>query len=53
MAEDKTSFDPTKAVCMIQHDASKADKLFALKYRSKLDSARDMIEDFEARGWLN
>lgn len=51
--EGDASFDPTKAVRMVQHDAAKADKLFNLKYRSKLETARDMVEDFESRGWLN
>lgn len=51
--EGNTSYDPTKAVHMIQYDTTKEAKIFGLKFRSKLDTTRDLIADFEARGWLN
>ena len=48
-----TSYDPATTVHLIQYDNSKEQKLFGLKYRNKLETTRDIIEDFEARGWVN
>jgi hypothetical protein len=32
-------------------DVSKADKVFGIKYRSMADTAKDMLDDFKAKGW--
>jgi len=46
------SYDPSTAVHFVDYDNAKSIKLFNLTYTSKEDSARGMIEDFEAKGWI-
>lgn len=36
---------------MIQYDTAKEARILGLKYRSKEETARDALADFEARGW--
>ena len=33
-------------------DVSKADKVFGIKYRSMEETAKDMLDDFKAKGWM-
>ncbi|PCH42483.1 NAD(P)-binding protein [Wolfiporia cocos MD-104 SS10] len=46
------SYDHAKAVHSLRYDTSKAARLLGLKYRSIKESAKDMFEDFKARGWV-
>jgi nucleoside-diphosphate-sugar epimerase len=39
------------AVHLFQYDTTKAQKIFAMEYRSMQETARDILADFEARGW--
>ncbi|TFK81177.1 NAD(P)-binding protein [Polyporus arcularius HHB13444] len=48
-----TSYDPAKAVHMIQYDTSKERKLFGIKYHTAEEMTRDTLEDFIKRGWIS
>jgi len=39
------------AVYLVQYDTQKAAKLLAMEYRNMEETARDILADFEARGW--
>lgn len=39
------------AVYLFQFDTTKQARILGIKFRSKEDSARDLLEDFERRGW--
>ena len=34
-------------------DVSKTDKVFGIKYRSMDETAKDMLDDFRVKGWIN
>ena len=36
---------------ILNYDTNKAEKVFGIKYRSREETARDMLVDFEKRGW--
>jgi hypothetical protein len=36
---------------IVEYDASKAQRILALQYRGMDETARDMLADFERRGW--
>ena len=46
------SYDPAKAVHMLNFDNSKSITLLGLQYRSIQQTTSDIIEDMKARGWL-
>ena len=46
------SYDPAKAVHMLDFDNSKSIKLLGLKYRGIQETTSDIVEDLKARGWL-
>ena len=46
------SYDPAKAVHMLNFDNSKSIKLLGLKYRGIQETTSDIVVDLKARGWL-
>ena len=36
---------------LVKYDNSKQDSILGIKFRSKLETTRDMLEDFSKRGW--
>lgn len=46
------SYDPAKAVHMLNFDNSKSIKLLGLKYREIQETTSDIVVDLKARGWL-
>jgi len=42
----------SEEVDMINYDTSKAARILGLTYRGKIDSIKDMISDFKAKGWI-
>ena len=38
-------------VHLMQYDASKCARIFGIKYRTITETTRDILTDFEARGW--
>jgi nucleoside-diphosphate-sugar epimerase len=38
-------------VYLYRYDTTKGERIFAMKYRSMEETARDILADFEARGW--
>ena len=36
---------------MFIYDNSKQDSILGIKFRGKLETAKDMLEDFSKRGW--
>ena len=36
---------------LVKYDNSKQDSILGIKFRSKVETARDMLEDFSKRGW--
>ncbi|OSD07837.1 NAD-P-binding protein [Trametes coccinea BRFM310] len=47
-----TSYDPTKAVHLVQYSSDKERRLLGIKFRSIEETTKDTLEDFKARGWL-
>jgi len=47
------SYDPKTATHPITFDTSKAKDIFGIEYRSKEQTTRDIIEDFETKGWVS
>ncbi|KAI0690651.1 NAD(P)-binding protein [Cerioporus squamosus] len=48
-----TSYDPAKAVHLLNYDTSKERKLFGIKFRTMEETTKDTIEDFVKRGWIS
>ena len=38
-------------VYMVKYDNSKQDSILGVKFRGKLETAKDILEDFSKRGW--
>ena len=36
---------------MFIYDNSKQDRILGIKFRGKLETVKDMLEDFSKRGW--
>lgn len=47
------SYDSTTAIHKINYDTSKADRILGLQLRSKVETATDIVQSFELKGWLN
>ncbi|OSD07838.1 NAD-P-binding protein [Trametes coccinea BRFM310] len=46
------SYDPTKAVHLIQYSPDKERRILGIQFRSLEETTKDTIDDFKARGWL-
>ncbi|KAI0827008.1 NAD-P-binding protein [Trametes gibbosa] len=49
---EDSSYDLTQAVYPVRYSAEKGRRILGIEYRSLEDSVKDMVEDFDARGWL-
>ena len=50
---DPASYDPEKAVHLFTYDVSKSKEILDIPYRTTEETARDIVADFVAKGWLN
>ena len=47
-----TSYDPEKAVHLVQYNVTKSEKLFGIKYITKEESTKDIIANFKEKKWI-
>ena len=46
------SYDAAKAVYAMRFDASKSKKLLGLEYRTMEQTTKDIISQFQEKGWI-
>jgi len=46
------TYDAAKAVHLNVYDTTKASRILGIKYRSMDETTTDLLEDFQARGWI-
>ncbi|TFK23744.1 D-lactaldehyde dehydrogenase [Coprinopsis marcescibilis] len=46
-----TGFPDVKRVYSIRYDTAKEQEIYGLKYKSKEETTKDILQDFAARGW--